>query len=121
MSLLTRIHPCFPHAQEWDAVVPTLCASGCDLLAVRRPHITRMSIREVSFCNVCVRASSRTHSCALRSARCPLLRAQQMLVYEPSKRVSARVALSHPFFDDQAPGGDEPPPGVSSGASPMQR
>jgi hypothetical protein len=49
------------------------------------------------------------------------LRAQQMLVYEPSKRVSARVALSHPFFDDQAPGGVGPPPGVSTGVAPMQR
>jgi hypothetical protein len=38
-----------------------------------------------------------------------------MLVYEPSKRVSARVALSHPFFDDQAPGGE------ASGAAPMDR
>jgi len=36
----------------------------------------------------------------------------QMLVYEPSKRVSARVALSHPFFDDL---GREPAPAGASG------
>ena len=78
MSQLPDFKNTFPQWQrrEWDAVVPTLDASGCDLLA-------------------------------------------QMLVYEPSKRVSARVALSHPFFDDQAPGGAA---GAGpSGASPMAR
>jgi serine/threonine protein kinase len=25
---------------------------------------------------------------------------QKMLAYEPSKRISAKAALSHPYFDD---------------------
>ena len=39
---------------------------------------------------------------------------QQMLVYEPSRRVAARMALSHPFFDELATGDD-------GGAAPMAR
>ena len=81
--------------QEWTTVVPTLCAAGCDLLAVRAPCLL----------GVCAAAEPPLHVCA----------AQQMLVYEPSKRVSARVAMSHPFFDDLAPGGD------AGGVAPMVR
>jgi hypothetical protein len=31
-----------------------------------------------------------------------------MLVFEPSKRISARVAHSHPFFDDLPPDPNAP-------------
>jgi hypothetical protein len=34
--------------------------------------------------------------------------AQQMLVFEPSKRISARVAHAHPFFDDLPPDPNAP-------------
>ena len=75
----------------------------------------------------CRRSMPRGATCCRCARRCclrPLARPtharaapQQMLVFEPSKRISARVAHAHPFFDDLPPDPNAPAEGA---AEPMR-
>ena len=76
--------------EEWATVVPTLCPQGLDLLSVRAA------------------APSPHHPPP--EAHSPGSLSQQMLIFEPAKRISARAALSHPYFDDCPPVVATPPP-----------
>jgi hypothetical protein len=81
--------------------VPTLDAAGRDLLSVRGPS---RSFRLLARRSVLLFAPLLLPSRMLTRR----VGAQQMLVYEPSKRISARVAHAHPFFDDLPPDPNAP-------------
>lgn len=70
--------------QPLSKIVPQLDHVGLDLLSVRLLSIAYVAL-----------------DCRRRVAdRVYLSVRQRMLVYEPSRRISARAAMSHPWFDD---------------------
>lgn len=87
--LLSFSQPAFPRwaKRPLAEIVPGLCPAGLDLL------------------EVCLWSMLRDPKSAIPISPPPKSYAspsppQQTLRYEPGKRISAKAALSHPYFDD---------------------